>query len=140
MHDEWLRLSRAELDGAFGDAAAPAMPAGEWRGTLIVPIPGIARAIAAAIRALVWRGKVFAPPAAVVNRVTPFGVRLVRGEVYPDPSRMDGEPALVIDYSRTSLIARRIRDEMREVAPGVLLGKVWWRGIAVCYFVLTRKA
>ena len=139
MHDEWLRLSRGELDRTFGSATAPAMPAGEWRGTLIVPIPGLARAIAAAIRALVWRGKVFAPPAAVVNRVTPLGIRAVRGDVYADPSRMDGEPALVIDYSRTSFVARHIRDELREVAPGVLLGKVWWRGMAVCYFVLTPK-
>ena len=38
----------------------------------------------------------------------------------------DGAPCIVLDYSKTSFAARRIRDEIREIAPGVFLGIVFW--------------
>jgi hypothetical protein len=31
----------------------------------------------------------------------------------------------VLDYSKTSLVARQVRDEIREIAPGVFLGLVF---------------
>ena len=31
----------------------------------------------------------------------------------------------MLDYSRTSLVARAVRDELREVSPGVYLGLVF---------------
>jgi len=32
----------------------------------------------------------------------------------------------VLDYSDTSLLAHWIRDEIREIAPNLYLGKVYW--------------
>jgi len=42
----------------------------------------------------------------------------------------------VLDYSKTSLVARQIRDEIREVAPGVFLGVVFWGHHHVVDFAL----
>lgn len=132
----WLRLSRAELDAIFTAATAGVLPRGEFEGILIVSVPGFSSFIGAAIRAAVWRGKIFDRDT-VVNRVTPFRLPSVRGHVYVGESWLDGRPSIVIDYSRTSLIAKHVRDEIREVQPGVLLGKVWFGRLRVCDFVLT---
>ena len=52
-----------------------------------------------------------------------FGVfRAVPATVAVGPSRVDGRPALVIDYADSGRAFRDIRDEVREVAPGVYLG------------------
>jgi hypothetical protein len=32
----------------------------------------------------------------------------------------------VLDYSQTSIVAQWIRDEIREVSPGLYLGLVYW--------------
>ena len=52
---------------------------------------------------------------------------------------MDGEETIVIDYSKTSFVARKIRDEIREIEPGVYLGKVWWSRTRILDFALTSK-
>jgi hypothetical protein len=135
----WLKLSRAELDEIFSAATAGAVPRGEFDGILIVWVPVLSWIIAAVIRALVWRGKVFDRDT-VVNRVTPFRLASVRGHVHVSESWLDGRPSIVIDYSRTSLIAKHVRDEIREVRPGVLLGKVWFRRMRVCDFALTPRS
>jgi len=46
--------------------------------------------------------------------------------VYRDESWFDGKEAIILDYSKTSLVAHWIRDEIREVAPGLYLGIVYW--------------
>ena len=38
---------------------------------------------------------------------------------------MDRTSAILIDYSKTSFVAQKIRDEIR-VAPELYPGKVWW--------------
>jgi hypothetical protein len=82
------------------------------------------------VRLLFWQGKVFDPPEGTLkNKVSPLGVRAIRARVYVGDSWLDrGTEAIVLDYSRTSLVARWIRDEIREVAPGLWLGKVFvWK-------------
>jgi hypothetical protein len=49
---------------------------------------------------------------------------------------LDGEETIVLDYSQTSLAARSVRDEIREVAPGLYLGLAFWRGRRVLHFSL----
>ena len=76
----------------------------------------------------------------LVNKLTPFGVRAVRAKVYIGDSWLDGNKAIIFDYSKTSFIAQGIRDEIREVEPGVYLGKVWWRATRLVDFALNRVA
>jgi hypothetical protein len=44
----------------------------------------------------------------------------------------------VIDYSKTSFFFKKVRDEIREIEPGVYLGKVWWGERRVLDFALTK--
>ena len=77
-------------------------------------------------RALVWQGKVFDPAEPLaVNRF--FGLPMIRAQVYQDRSWLDGAPALVLDYSRTSRVYAQYRDEIRQVAPGLFLGLMYAR-------------
>lgn len=63
----------------------------------------------------------------LLNKLTPFSIRAIRANVYVDKSWLDGQDTIVLDYSKTS-VCGMIRDEIREVVPGVYLGKVWlWR-------------
>jgi hypothetical protein len=50
---------------------------------------------------------------------------------------VDGRPCIVIDYSKTSLIACLIRDEIREVAPGLYLGVVFLGRMKILNFALS---
>jgi hypothetical protein len=53
-----------------------------------------------------------------------LGVRAVRASVGYGPSWLDGGPSIVVDYAATSRVWRDVRDEVREVAPGLYLGHV----------------
>ena len=72
----------------------------------------------------------------LVNRITPLRLRLIKAEVAQGLSWVDDKACVVIDYSRTSLVARTVRDETREVAPGLHLGVVWLRHRRVAWFTL----
>jgi hypothetical protein len=139
----WLVMSRAELDDVYRQAKAGSIPTGDTQGTAIAGSYLFGRAIAMLVRWLAWKGKVFDMFAAesdkgvLVNKISPFGIRMVVARVYRDKSWLDGEDTIVIDYARTSLSCRKIRDEIREVQPGVYLGKVWWGKTRILDFALT---
>ena len=54
-------------------------------------------------------------------------MRAIKADVYVDASRLDGRPCIVLDYSKTSRVAGWVRDEIREVAPGLYIGLVYVR-------------
>ncbi len=114
------------------------MPDGEYRGTLILPLHAAPlRGIAALAGRMAWRGKVFdAGTRRVTNRVLPFGLRAVTAEVRRGPSRLDACECIILDYSRTSLVARGVHDELRLLWPGLYLGRAYWHGLRVADFAL----
>jgi hypothetical protein len=137
---ELIDLDRRELDELFRASPAGGIPAGDTAGTALLGSrhAGVSRTAARAVGRLVWKGKVFdRERGELLNKVTPFAVRAVRARVYVAASRLDGREAIVLDYSKTSLLARSVRDEIREVAPGVYLGLAFWRGRTVVRFALT---
>lgn len=129
--EQWLSMSREELDEIYRNATAGAMPRGDSRGTAIVTGSMMSKTFARFARMFAWQGKVFDmyPPdfeqGLLINKVTPFSLTFIVAKVYRDKSWLDGKETIVIDYARTSFFARKIRDEIREVAPGIYLGKVW---------------
>lgn len=70
------------------------------------------------------------------NILTPLEIQAIKAVIYTQDSWYDGRPCIVLDYSRTSLAARMIRDEIREIAPGVFLGLVFWGRHHVLDFTL----
>lgn len=142
---EWLSKSRDELDEIYRRAQPGKLPNGDTRGTAIVAGSVLAKAFAAFARLFAWQGKVFmlfpnSPESGVlVNKITPFSVTFIVATVYKDESWMDGNETIVIDYSMTSFFAKKIRDEIREVEPGVYLGKVWFGKTRILDFALTYR-
>jgi hypothetical protein len=63
-------------------------------------------------------------------------LHLVKARIYIAPSWFDQQPAIILDYSRTSLIAHKVRDEIREVSPGTFLGIVYYGTLKTINFVL----
>jgi hypothetical protein len=47
-------------------------------------------------------------------------------KAYKSTSWFDQKPCIVLDYSKTSILASRIRDKIRLIAPNFHLGNVFW--------------
>jgi hypothetical protein len=123
-----LKLSQQELDDLFKANPAGPIPDGPAKGTAIVS-PGTVWSpeIAEFISFFIWEGKTFdAAHGVLTNRLLHFGLNAIVAEVYKDKSWLDGQECIVLDYSKTSLVAKWIRDEIRLIQPGLYLGKVYW--------------
>jgi len=125
---ELLKMSQEKLDEMFTDSPVGEIPDGEAKGTAIIaPGTSFSDEIAEFISHFAWQGKTFDKQKGVLrNRILPFGLNAIIANVYKAPSWLDGKECIVLDYSDTSLLAHWIRDEIREIAPNLYLGKVYW--------------
>jgi hypothetical protein len=123
---ELLKMSQEKLDEMFTDSPVGEIPDGEAKGTAIIaPGTSFSDEIAEFISHFAWQGKTFDKQKGVLrNRILPFGLNAIIAKVYKAPSWLDGKECIVLDYSDTSLLAHWIRDEIREIAPNLYLGKV----------------
>jgi hypothetical protein len=123
-----LTMSQADLDALFTNSPAGNIPDGEADGTAIVaPGTTYSATIAKFVSNFAWQGKVFDAKKGVLrNRILPFGLNAILAKVYKGPSWLDNKECIVLDYSDTSIIAQWIRDEIRQIDPGLYLGKVYW--------------
>jgi hypothetical protein len=123
-----LTMSQAQLDELFTSSPSGKIPDGEAEGTAIVaPGTRFSPEIANFISHFAWQGKIFDAEKGVLrNKILPFGLSAIIAKVYKEESWLDGKECIVLDYSDTSLIAHWIRDEIREISPGLYLGKVYW--------------
>lgn len=140
--DSMLGMSRKQLDRVFGEYDAGDIPRGQGRGTVLVRWGRFLSTLTSKIvHRLAWQGKVFDPEKGELrNEITSEGVRAVRAKVYEAPSWYDHKPCIVLDYSHTSLVAKWIRDEIREVSPGIYLGIVFVRRWKTIDFALEFPA
>lgn len=123
-----LAMSEAELDKLFTDSPTGEIPNGEAIGTAIVaPGTKFTQEIATLINHFGWQGKNFDAARGVLrNRILAFGLNAIVATIYKGNSWFDGKECIVLDYSETSLVAQWIRDEIRQIGPGMYLGKVYW--------------
>jgi len=142
--DDLIGKSQAELDTLFKNSPPGPIPQGDAEGEAIVH-PGTfwSRLIARSVHALAWQGKIFTPNpdgqgATLQNKITVAGIHAIVARVYYTTSWLDGQECIVLDYSQTSLLARKIRDEIRLVDPAakLYLGKVWWGQTRLVDFAL----
>jgi hypothetical protein len=134
-------MPQAELDDLFRRSPVGEIPTGDAEGTAIVaPGTPVAQVAAKLIRPLIWQGKVFdATGDRLRNKITPLGLRLIAALVYKGPSWLDHRECIVLDYSRASLVAFFIRDEIREVSPGLFLGIVYVGKLKTINFTLATQ-
>jgi len=142
--NSWLSKSVEELDEIYSNAEPGDIPNGDTHGTAILAGSIFSKLVALLVGLYAWQGKVFdlfcpgGKAGVLVNKITPFSMTFIVAKVYRDKSWLDGKDTIVIDYSTTSFFAKLIRDEIREIEPGVYLGKVWWRKKRILDFALTR--
>jgi hypothetical protein len=155
--DSLLDRSCGELEALYLAARAPRIGdvEGDLRGRMLAwpsleARPGIAGAIRAfaGSRSFPWRGKSFHPKTEAsgdgINRVVSDRFRLFRFDTFIARSRAGDFDALQLDYDLPGNppVIRSIKDEIRELEPGLWLGQAWLvtskREILWLYFALAR--
>jgi hypothetical protein len=123
-----MTMSQAQLDDLFRNSPAGEIPNGEAQGTAIIATDTELEETAAKfIHLFAWQGKVFdAAKGQLRNKILPLGLKAIIANVYKDTSWFDGKECIALDYSKTSLVAEWVRDEIRQIGPGLYLGIVYW--------------
>ena len=135
---ELLSMSQQELDDLFSSSPAGEIPNGQAEGTAIIASgTRFSAEIASLINIFAWQGKTFdAAHGVLTNRILAFGLNAIVAEVYKSASWFDNKECIVLDYSKTSLVAKHIRDEIREIDSGTYLGLVYWDKTRLIHFAL----
>jgi hypothetical protein len=133
-----LSMSAQDLDGLFTSSPSGDIPNGEAQGTAIIASgTEFSSEIASIINIFVWEGKTFdAAHGTLRNRILAFGLNAIVAEVYKAASWFDNKDCIVLDYSKTSLVAEHVRDEIRQIGPGIYLGLVYWKNTKTIHFAL----
>jgi len=128
----------SQLGELFRSASAGPIPNGHGRGTVLLGTGGLPARLAADVSyALLWRGKVVnARKRRLKNLMSALSIPAITAAIYEQNSWFDGKPCIVFDYSKTSIVAHLVRDEIREIAPGVYLGLVFLGRLHVLDFTL----
>jgi hypothetical protein len=133
-----LAMPAQQLDDLFRNSPAGDIPNGEAQGTAIIAAgTTFSDEIAQIVSLFGWKGKTFdAAHGTLRNRLLAFGLDAIVAEVYEGESWFDGKECIVLDYSKTSIVASRIRDEIRQIGPGAYLGVVFWDKKRTIHFAL----
>ena len=133
-----LAQTQQQLDDLFSGSLAGEIPNGEGNGTAIIASgTSFSAEIASLINIFAWQGKTFdAAHGTLTNRLSAFGLNAIVAEVYKATSWFDNKECIVLDYSKTSLVAKHIRDEIRQISPGTYLGLVYWDQTRTIHFSL----
>src|SRR5438046_2335879 len=133
-----LAMSQQQLDDLFKSSKPGPIPDGEAEGTAIIaPGTSVSHDIAKFISFFAWQGKNFDSKRGVLtNRLTTLGFNAIVATVYVGQSWLDGKDCIVLDYSKTSQVAKWIRDEIRQVGDGFYLGVVYWEKKRLINFCL----
>ncbi|CAN9404827.1 hypothetical protein CC77DRAFT_1066430 [Alternaria alternata] len=136
--DDLLTKTEPELTVLFANAEAGPIPNGDAHGTAIIaPGTTFTPEIAKFINFFAWQGKIFdAEKMTLVNKITVFGLDAILAHISREPSWIDGKECIVLDYSKTSVVAHWVRDEIRLISPGLYLGRVFWKEQHLIFFAL----
>jgi hypothetical protein len=119
-------MSWCELEQLYREASIGSVPCGFVHGRAIYCPGKKGSGFRNNATQCIWRGKIFDPCcASMINQWR--GLRAIRARVYEGESWLDGKPSIILDYQGTSLVWRNVRDEIREVCPGVWLGVMYHR-------------
>jgi hypothetical protein len=154
--DDLLDLDADTLHDLYLNATVPALEEvrGDLRGRMLA-IPSFGRGtVAQLIRQFAgssyfpWRGKSFSPRSAArgegINRVISDRFRLYRFETFVGGSRAGDFDAVQLDYDlpENPFFIRVIKDEIRQLGPGLYLGQAWLNvgkaPVLGLYFALER--
>ncbi|NET33367.1 MAG: hypothetical protein F6K19_15325 [Cyanothece sp. SIO1E1] len=131
-------MSQAEIDQLYKQGSVDKIPDGDSKGIAIIFAGTIwAKILAFISKLFFWEGKFFyRDQKFFLNKIPPFGIRAFKGEIYTAEGRFCEGEAIILDYSKTSFIFRQVKEEMREIAPGLYLAQVYWGDQRISNFTL----
>jgi hypothetical protein len=109
------------LEGLFRQGSAECAPSGRTHGT-VVYADGRHPKLTARAQSTVWKGKTFHDDGTFTNRWL-GGLTAISSSVHVEPSWIDGQPCLVMQYPPNTPVFGNVRDELRQIAPGLWLGR-----------------
>jgi hypothetical protein len=119
-------LSWNDLDSIYRQAEPGRIPNGFAQGRVVYCPDAFLGRVKSGAAQLFWKGKDFcAEEETLINQWC--GIRAIRATVSYGTSWLDGKPAIILDYSNTSRVWADVRDEMREISPGVSIGAMYLR-------------
>ena len=122
--DQLAQMSWPDLEQMYRAAEAGNTPEGYLAGKALYCPCDRFSGMRSKVSGAIWRGKVFdCTGCTLINQWC--GFQAIRANVYQGPSWLDGKTSLVMDYSATSRVWADVRDEVREVAPGLYLGRMY---------------
>jgi hypothetical protein len=119
-HMDWC-----ELESLYRAAAPGPLPCGYAAGRAVYRPGERLSGTKNRLTAAVWHGKHFLPDGTLVNQWA--GFQAIRARVSCGPSWLDGGPSIIMDYGETSHVWSDVRDEARQVAPGLYIGLMYQR-------------
>jgi hypothetical protein len=118
-------LSLDELDDLYRRATVNAPPCGWLPGEVIVftnmPAPKLVKKLADEF----WVGKHIEPDGYFINQWK--NRQALDSYIRIGPSYVDGCPSIIFEYPRFTPLFGPMRDEYREIAPGLFLGRMYRR-------------
>jgi len=118
-------LSWCDLEQLYRQATPGMIPAGYLRGRAIYCPGAPLSPTRSKISQSLWHGKHFCPADGTLINQWCLGTQAVRARVCYGESWLDGQPSIVMDYRGMSHVWSDVRDEIREVAPGLYLGLMY---------------
>ncbi len=134
------RMCAAELEQVFAVGKVSGTPVGPLSGRVLLVVSSRSPRLRAQMMNAVWKGKLFFPDGTLTN-LWFCGIQTSPGCSTIEPSWFDEKPCIVLEYPPGTLVFANAHDELREIAPGLFLGRFYQR--CPCpklkaYFMLER--
>jgi hypothetical protein len=124
--EQLTKLDWPQLEELYRQAEPGTVPEGYLRGRAIYGPDSKFAGTRSKVTHLLWHGKHFdSADSTLINQWC--GFRAIRAKVCYGPSWLDDRPSIIMDYHETSRVWVDVRDEVREVAPGLYLGRMYRR-------------
>jgi hypothetical protein len=122
---EVTRMELGELDQLFVRGQVGSQPVGSLRGPVLYVADARFPRGKAHLLGVVWKGKNFHADGSFDNQW--IGFSAISSRIATGPSWFDGQPCFVLEYPPGTAVFGNARDEIREIAPGLFLGRFYER-------------
>lgn len=119
------KVSECELTRLFEQAPPGPIPIGYARGEVLLMTDAKLPRLRARLASTAWKGKHFEENGEYVNQWP--GFTALRGKAELGVSGYDGKPCLLFEYPPDTPLFGNTFDEVREIAPGLYLGRLYER-------------
>lgn len=117
-------LGPHELEQLFALVETCEVPVGTGKGRVLHLCDTKMPRMKARMANSVWKGKQFACDGSFINRWV-GRIRCLDSEAVIGPSWYDGNPCIVMEYPEGTPLFENMRDEIREISPGLYIGRFY---------------